>query len=243
MKSQAILLWRFGDQRQHIAVFPVKGLNCQRSNHGAIIVEQYLSIIILAVIIGRGHPAFVEQLQLLIKQQCYQVKLFIFFLNFKHHDLLFILTVDGAVYLIFGKYGNACCIKFHRFGKFFSFPIHLNSHTVYNTFFLVLVDHIKKIGIGNKVNIEGFLGKKIKVNNFLRLHIIIKDAQFVFPPDIFIYQEITIHLPDDLKIDIPAIFLLIIRIGYLLGNRRKRQDKESGQYKKKEPLHALKHLY
>jgi hypothetical protein len=93
----------------------------------------------------------------------------------------------------------------------------------------MLVDHIGKIAIRNKVYGIHSIRHELKFNPVLDLHFVVVNTDIVSVSVVFINVDVVSHFTNDLKIHFFEIIPVYQRIVYLLCNNRSGQKKDKSK--------------
>ncbi|SRR5258705_10703868 len=111
-----------------------------------------------------------------------------------------------------------CRVELYDISYLFPVSIDLSRITINDASFLVLVDHITKIAIGEKIDIDHpvVIRYVILFNLCELLQVIIQYGDPALIPDVFINQEIPPDLTRDLEIQPAGIIFIIFGINDFL---------------------------
>src|SRR5260221_13009044 len=135
---------------------------------------------------------------------------FITAIDFKNNDLAFILAGHYCINLVIGGKAYMSSIQLHYVPCLFSITINFRGHTIHYVFVLVLVDHVTKITVGEKVSID----HAVIIGNIILLyfgylnHIVIQHGYPVFAPDIFIDKKVAAYFAGYFKVSTTTIIFI-----------------------------------
>jgi hypothetical protein len=177
----------------------------------------------------------VQQLQLGVEKKGREQEIAgIFAIDLKDHDLLFVFADHGSVYLVIVGKADLGGIEFDGFAYFAGLAVQFDGGAMNDAFFLVFVDEVKKVVIGDKVDVDVFIGHEGKGYPLLQFHVIVIDTDGVTGIIVLEYQEVAIDLADNLKIGTAAILPFGFSVGDLLdlglcyGGHRQGKSKQQG---------------